>query len=115
MPDDSLRVSEKAPSGSLGPPPQGEGVQICPPPRWGTADTEDIPPPHPRQVGSQGYQRFPLSKPVVGQNISFASCACLQGFFQPSVCLPGSFNFISPKFLKSSMVECVLSSESEYF
>ena len=41
---------------------------------------------------------------------SFACCACLQGFYLPIVCLPGSFNFIFPKCLQSSTVECVLSS-----
>ena len=63
-------------------------------------------------VGAQGYQRFPLcnSKPQCRfEDIySFACCACLQGFYVPGFCLPGLFNFISPKFLQSSMVECVL-------
>ena len=54
-------------------------------------------------------------KPVVGRNIaSFTSCACLQGVYPPSFCLPGSFHFIFfSKFLQSSTaVECVLNSES---
>ena len=29
-----------------------------------------LPPPHPPLVGAQGYQRFPLCKPVVYQNIA---------------------------------------------
>ena len=69
-------------------------------------------PPSPMWV-AHGYHRFPLSRPAVGRNYSFACCACLQGFYIPSFCLPGSFNFIFPKFLQSSTVECVLSTESE--
>ena len=41
--------------------------------RWGTADAEleiKDPPLPPPLVGAQGYQRFPQSKPVVGQNIA---------------------------------------------
>ena len=62
-------------------------------------------------------QKFHLSKPVARKSeYSFACCACLQRGF----CLPGSFNFIFPKFLPkflnfifpnfllSSTVECVL-------
>ena len=50
-------------------------------------------------VGAQGYQRFPLSKPVIRQNIT-AFCACFTlSFYLPSFCLPGSFNFIFPKLL----------------
>ena len=38
-------------------------------PQWGTADAEIK---HPPLVGSQGYRRFPFSKPVVlvGPNIA---------------------------------------------
>ena len=34
-----------------------------------------------------------------------------RSFSLPNFCLPGSVNFIFPKFLQSSMVECVLSCE----
>ena len=41
--------------------------QYVPTPRWGTADqTHTLKDP---LVGTQGYQRFPLSQPVVGRNI----------------------------------------------
>ena len=76
----------------LGPPPQGHGAQISlpppppppPPPGPGGSKTPPPPPPPPRPrrggvqrmqklnvilVGGQGYQRFPVSKPVVGRNI----------------------------------------------
>ena len=51
-------------------------------PRWGTADAEAK---GPSLMGVQGYQRFPLSKPVVGQNValnavpalSVSLCVCL--------------------------------------
>ena len=80
-----LRVVEHAPTtpcacrkrtrSSLGPPPQGEGVQICPPhtpptplpPRGGVTQTKKLRAP---LVGAQGYQSFPLSKPVAGQHIA---------------------------------------------
>ena len=65
------------------------------PSRWGTIDTEIKDP----LVGAQGYQRFSVSKPVLGQSIALHA---------------GSFNFIYSKFLQSSTVECVLSSESEF-
>ena len=68
MPDGSLRVSYKATIIScLGPPPQGEDVQICPPPSppptMGYRGCRNQRP----QLGALGYHRFPLSKPVVGQ------------------------------------------------
>ena len=81
-------------------------LSFCPP-RWGTADAEI----KGLLVGAQGYQKFPLSKPVV--EYSFACFACLQGFYLHGVCLPGSFNFVFHKFLQSSTVECVFNSESE--
>ena len=34
--------------------------------------------------------------------------------YLPSFCLPGSLNFVSPKFVQSSTVECVLSCESDF-
>ena len=37
-------------------------------PEMGTADAEIKAPTHPPLVGAMGYQRFPLSKPVAGQN-----------------------------------------------
>ena len=54
---------------SLGPPPQGEGVQICPtpPPRGGVPRMQKLNTP---LVEAQGYQQFPLSMPVVGRNIA---------------------------------------------
>ena len=94
----------------FGPPPQGEGVQICAPP----------PPPPPLRPPSnggvpkvpKGTQRYPLSKPVVGQNI--ALCA-VSATGLPNFCLPGSFNFIFHQMYPVlNSVECVLSSESEF-
>ena len=54
--------------------------------RWGTADAEitapppspPAPPPSPPAptpllVGGKGYQKFPLSEPVVGQNIALVA------------------------------------------
>ena len=55
-----------------------------------------------------------LSKPVVGQNIAVRVVPFyIWLIYLPSFYLPGSFNFVFPKFLQSSTVECVLS--SEYF
>ena len=63
-------------------------------------------------VGAQGYQMFPLSKPVVGQNIALhAVPAYGASIYIPSFCLPGLFNFIFSKCLECSTVECVLNSE----
>ena len=66
-------------------------------------------------MGAQGYQKFFLSEPVGGQNIALHAVpddrACIE---VPSFCLPDSFNFIFPKLLRPSTVECVLSSESEF-
>ena len=39
-------------------------------PRWSTADAEIKCPPPLLPVGAQGYQTFPLYKPVVGRNIA---------------------------------------------
>ena len=95
---------------SLGPPPQGEGVQICPPhplhggvpwvQKWRVS-----------LMGVQGYQRFPLFKPVVGHNIALHTVPA----YRASTYLVSAFNFIFPKFLQSSTVECVLSSELYFF
>ena len=54
-------------------------------------------------------------KPVVGHNIAFPCCACWQGFYLPSFCLPNASNFISPKVIWSSTVECVINNESELY
>ena len=59
-------------------------------------------------VGAQGYQRFPLSKAVVGKNIALEAVPAYRASTYP-VSHPTSF---SPKFSKSSTMECVLSSES---
>ena len=74
---------------------------------WTEPDAEMKGPPG----GAQSYQRFPLSKPVIIQSIDLHG-ACLQGFYLPSFCLPGSFNFIFSEVLQSAMVECVLNGES---
>ena len=83
---------------SLGPLPQGEGVQICttPPLRWGTMDAE-IKAPLPHLVGAQGYQKFCLSKPVVGRNIAFhavyrASTYLISAFPAHSTSFPPNFS-----------------------
>ena len=53
---------------TLGPLPQGEPAQICPPPS--TAGVPRMQKFGAHLVGAQGYQRFPLSKSMVGQNIA---------------------------------------------
>ena len=58
-------------------------LKPAPPPStlpWCTVDAEIKGP----AGGSPGLSGFPLSKPVVGPNIAFACCACLQGFYPPS-------------------------------
>ena len=61
--------------------------------------------------GAQGYQTFPLCKPVVGQNVAlYSASADRTSIYQrhyinfisvslnlPSCCLPESFNFIPPQ------------------
>ena len=71
-------------------------------------------PPHPL-VGAQGYQRLLLSKHEVGQNIVklHAVPAYRASTYLVSAFLAHSTSF-SAKFLQFSMVECVLSSESEF-
>ena len=70
-------------------------------PRWGTTDAEiKVPPPPP--VGDQGYQRFPLSKYVVGRNIALHAVPV----YLPTQCLPSrsiQLHFCS-KFLQSSTI-----------
>ena len=46
-------------------------------------------------VGAQGYQRFPLSRPVVGLDIALDAVTAYRASTYLVVCLPGSFNFIS--------------------
>ena len=66
-------------------------------------------------VGAQSYQKFPLSKPVVGQDIAlYAEHAYRASEYQPSICLPGSFNFIFPIVLQFSTVECELVNQNFY-
>ena len=65
-------------------------------------------------MGAQGYQRFPLSKPLVLLEYSFTCCVYLQSNYLPSFCLPSSVRFNFSKFLRSSTVECVLNSRSEF-
>ena len=49
------------------------------------------PPPSP----PQGYRRFLIYKPGVGQNIALhAAPADRTSFYPPSFCLPDSFNFV---------------------
>ena len=46
-------------------------------------------------VGTQGHQRFFLSEQACSSlEYSFACCACWQGFYLASFCLPDSFNFL---------------------
>ena len=66
---------------------------------------------------AQGYQRFPLSKPRVGQNIALhAENAGRTSTFLVKFCLPDSFNFIFvlTLFIRSS-VRCVLCSAYAFF
>ena len=48
-------------------------------------------------VGVEGYQRFPLDKPVLGQNIALRERLRTGRFCLLRFCFPGSFNFIFPK------------------
>ena len=65
-------------------------------------------------VGAQGYQMLISYKPVVAQNIVLHAMPAYRAstYLVPSLCLPSSFNLISPTFLKFSTAVCVLSSES---
>ena len=47
-------------------PHKGRVFKSVPTPRWSTADAEIKGP----LVGTQGYQRFPISKPVVGHSVA---------------------------------------------
>ena len=69
--------------------------------------TQKLPPPLRTRMGAQGYQRFPLSKPVAGQNIALHATPADRASV-PSFCLPGCFAFIFPKLLRPSTVECVI-------
>ena len=74
---------------------------------------QKVPPPHPPLLLllPQGYQRFPLSKPVVGQNIALhAAPAYRRDRKLPSFCLPGSFNF----FFFSQKMSSVLTNREMY-
>ena len=71
------------------------------------AEIKGLPP----LVGAQGYRGFLLSKPVVGQNITLGAVPVYRAsWFLPSRPIQLHF-FLS----KSSMVECVLSCESEFY
>ena len=63
--------------------------------------------------GSEGYRRFPLSKPVVGRNIALHAVSA----YRASTYLVSAFPAHSTSFFlnvfKPSTVECVLSSEPE--
>ena len=76
--------------------------------RWGTADAEIKSP----LVGAQGYQRFPLSKPVyvVGQTLALNVVPAYLAYAFHAHSTSSSSNFS-----KSSMVERVLSSESKLY
>ena len=60
-------------------------------------------------VEAQGYQRFPLSKPVVGLNIALDAVPAY-----PLSAFPDHSTCFSQKKSKSSTVECILSRESEF-
>ena len=62
-------------------------------------------------LGPRAVKKVPS---VVGQNIALHAVPAHRFSYLPSFCLPGSCNFVSSKFLQSAMVECVLSSESEF-
>ena len=73
-------------------------------------------------MGAQGYQRFPISKPVVGQNIALGAVPAFRAsiqvyMYQVSASLAhSSFKFIFSTFLQifNWWNTCVLSSESEF-
>ena len=92
----------------MGPPLQGEGVQICPDPRGGALRMQNL---SSSLLGAQGYQRFPLSKPVAGWSIALHDVPAYMASSYLVSQVPGSPNFI---FSKSSTLECVLNSESAF-
>ena len=67
-------------------------------------------------VRTQGCQRFPLSKPAAGQNIALhAVPAYRASTYQVSAFPTHSASFSSISQCRLTMVECVLSSESEIY
>ena len=67
-------------------------------------------------VGVHGYQRFPLSKPVVGQNIALGAVHAYRASIYIYTYMVYAFPAHSSSFFsKSSKVECVLSSDSEFY
>ena len=64
-------------------------------------------------VGAQGYQGFPLSKPVVGPNIALNAAPAYRAYTYLVSAFPAHSTSCSPN-LQRCAVECVLSSESEF-
>ena len=59
-------------------------------------------------VGAQGCERFPLSKPVVGQNVALHAVPVYRAStYLVSAFLAHSTFIFPPEFLQSSTVECV--------
>ena len=99
---------------SSGPPPPGQGVELCPHPAVGYRQCRNLAPtPHCILIGAQGYQRFSCAKPVIGSSIALHAVPAVRTSTYLVSCLPGSFNFIFSKCLQSSTLGCVLNSESE--
>ena len=66
-------------------------------------------------VVAQGYQRFPLSKPVVGPNTPVYAIPAYRESAYIVSAFPTHSTSFSPKFLQSSTAECVLRSEWKSF
>ena len=66
-------------------------------------------------VGDHSYQRFPLSKPLVGQNLALDAVSAYRAYTYIVSAFPAHSTSLSLNVSKSSTVECVLSSESEFY
>ena len=63
-------------------------------------------------MGAHGYHRFPISKPVVGQNIALHAVPAYRACTYLVSAIPAHSTSFSQKCLQSSTVGCVLSSET---
>ena len=67
-------------------------------------------------VGAQGYQRFPLSKPVLGQNIGLDAVPAYRAYIQLHTYLVSAFTAHSTRFSPNlQWFNVFKSSESEFY